>query len=63
MTQPESPLIALTHPSLSAHEIETRLRQNRIPIIVRITDDRVMLDLRTVSAEEESDLLDALFAL
>lgn len=63
LTQPETPLIALTHRSLSAHELESRLRQNSIPIIVRIIDDRVMLDLRTVSAEEESDLLDALFAL
>ena len=63
MTQPETPLIALTHTSLSANEVESTLRQNEIPIIARIVEARVMLDLRTVSEDEEPDLITALRAV
>jgi len=62
MTQPESPLIALTHPLFSEEELEAKLREAEIPVITRIYSDRVTIDLRTVSKGEELDLLTALQA-
>ena len=49
-------LISLTHRELTANEIERQLRQWTRPVIARIEGDRVLLDLRTVSADEEHDL-------
>jgi L-seryl-tRNA(Ser) seleniumtransferase len=60
MTQPESPLIALTHPAFSAEKLETKLRKAEIPVITRIHNAHVTIDFRTVSEGEESDLLNAL---
>lgn len=56
----QSTLLALTHEKLSAQEIETRLRRFSTPIIARISDGKVLIDLRTVFADEESLLCDAL---
>ena len=53
-------LIALTHPNKSAQEIEHQLRTSSPPIIARISEGRVLLDLRTVSSEEIPALSDAL---
>jgi len=41
-------LIAITHPKKSAQEIEHELRNYSPPIIARISDGKVLLDLRTV---------------
>jgi len=41
-------LIAITHPKKSAQEIEHELRNFSPPIIARISDGKVLLDLRTV---------------
>jgi L-seryl-tRNA(Ser) seleniumtransferase len=41
-------LIAITHPSKSAQEIEQELRNYSPPIIGRIAEGKVLLDLRTV---------------
>jgi L-seryl-tRNA(Ser) seleniumtransferase len=46
-----------------AAECERRLRQNDPPVIARIEDGRVLLDLRTVFSEEETELGMALEAL
>jgi L-seryl-tRNA(Ser) seleniumtransferase len=46
--------------TLSAAEIEQRLRSYEPPIISRIEDDHVVFDLRTVRPEEETILLSAL---
>ncbi len=40
-----------------------RLRQNRIPIVARISDDAVMLDPRTVLPEEDGAVAEALTGL
>jgi L-seryl-tRNA(Ser) seleniumtransferase len=56
-------LIALESKNFSADEIGHRLRSASPPIITRIADGKVLLDLRTVAAEEESDLLEALISL
>jgi L-seryl-tRNA(Ser) seleniumtransferase len=60
MTQPESPLIALAHSDLSANELEEKLRLAPIPVITRIVDGRVIIDLRTIPEHEESDLVTAI---
>jgi L-seryl-tRNA(Ser) seleniumtransferase len=63
-THPPTALIAITHAHLSAAALEAKLRQARpLPVVARILDGRVVIDLRTVAIEEESALLDALGAL
>jgi L-seryl-tRNA(Ser) seleniumtransferase len=56
-------LIGVTSERLGADEIEKRLRRNCPPVIVRIVEDRVVLDLRTVAPGDEKDLLEALRCL
>jgi L-seryl-tRNA(Ser) seleniumtransferase len=55
--------VSLRHRSLSSQQIVTQLRANRPPIIARIVEDRVLLNLRTVSQTEEAEILAALLAL
>jgi len=62
-THPPTALIALAHARLSAAALEAQLRQACPPVIARVLEARVVLDLRTVATEEESALLDALVAL
>lgn len=62
-THPPTALIALAHSSLSADALEARLRQSRPPIIARILENRVVLDLRTVEPTEEPEIIEALAAL
>lgn len=59
-THPPTVLIAVTHARVSAAALEARFRQACPPVIARILDERVVLDLRTVANEEEPELLDAL---
>jgi L-seryl-tRNA(Ser) seleniumtransferase len=49
-------LIALTHENMTAPRLELTLRQSKPPIITRIVDNKVMIDLRTVTEAEESEL-------
>lgn len=64
---PTSPLptflISLASSSRTANEIETVLRRREPPIVVRIVDDRVVIDLRTVAPTEEAEIEEALLAL
>jgi L-seryl-tRNA(Ser) seleniumtransferase len=60
LTQPESPLVLLSHSAVSADELLSALRQSNVPIIARIVDDRVAIDLRTVAESEEEELFGAL---
>jgi L-seryl-tRNA(Ser) seleniumtransferase len=53
-------LIAISHPLLTAAALEARLRACDPPVVARIEDDRVVLDLRTV-APEDDQLLGNLF--
>ena len=59
---PPTVLIALTHAQLNADEIERKLRLFSPPVIARIADEQVLIDLRTVSLDEEPELLQALLA-
>ena len=54
-------LIAISHPEKSAQEIEHQLRSNSPPIISRIADGKVLLDLRTVFDDQLPALRNALF--
>jgi L-seryl-tRNA(Ser) seleniumtransferase len=47
----------LNFPHLSDTELERRLRSADPPVIVRIDQGKVVLDLRTVFPEEEETLL------
>lgn len=47
-------LLALTCPGLSADEVSARLRAYDPPIIARVTDGQVLLDLRTVFEDQDS---------
>jgi L-seryl-tRNA(Ser) seleniumtransferase len=53
-------LIGVTSERMDAAEMEERLRNNTPPIIVRISDNQLVIDLRTVSQEGEKDLISAL---
>jgi L-seryl-tRNA(Ser) seleniumtransferase len=56
-------LVALTHAKLSADELNARLCANAPPIIARIEEGRVLLDLRTVFADQDAALATALASL
>jgi L-seryl-tRNA(Ser) seleniumtransferase len=62
-THPPTALLALTHETLSSDTLEEALRQSSTPVIARIAEGKVLLDLRTVAEDEEPDLLAALAAL
>jgi L-seryl-tRNA(Ser) seleniumtransferase len=55
--------LAISSSELSADEIAQRLRGWQTPIIARVEDGRVLLDLRTVDAGQDSVLLKALESL
>lgn len=67
-------LIAITSPRINAKQIEERLRRPEVrtsgsgklvapvPIVARIEDGQLMLDLRTVQVEEEPELIAGLAA-
>ena len=59
-TSLKTSLIALSHPQLSADELERRLRSHAPPIVGRIAQDKVLIDLRTVFEDEEQVLIEAL---
>lgn len=46
-------LVALTHQELSADEVCTRLRESDPPVIARVDERRVLLDLRTVFPDQD----------
>jgi L-seryl-tRNA(Ser) seleniumtransferase len=56
-------LLAVTHSRRSAQELERFLRQNSPPIIARVEQDTLLLDLRTVFEEQDEELLRALEAM
>jgi L-seryl-tRNA(Ser) seleniumtransferase len=53
-------LLAVTHSRHSAQELETFLHQNSPPVIARVEQDALLLDLRTVFEEQDEELLRAL---
>jgi L-seryl-tRNA(Ser) seleniumtransferase len=53
-------LLAVTDPNLSPDGLEAHLRQGDPPVIGRIENDRVLLDLRTVLPEQDGVVTEAL---
>ena len=53
-------LLALNCAALDAHQLARRLRTSDPPIIARVDQGRVLLDLRTVFPEQDEQIADAL---
>jgi L-seryl-tRNA(Ser) seleniumtransferase len=53
-------VLALRPLRISAAALEERLRKNETPVIARIKEEEVLLDLRTVAEEEEKPLVKAI---
>ena len=58
--QPSTTLLSLKHKKMSAANLEQTLRFSKPPVITRILEDKVLIDLRTVSEGEEVELLNIL---
>jgi L-seryl-tRNA(Ser) seleniumtransferase len=56
-------LLSIQHRHFSATDFAAHLRQSDPPIIARIEEDRVLLDLRTVFPEQDQMLISALVKL
>ena len=56
-------LIAITHAKLSADALNDRLRASTPPIVARVEDAAVMIDLRTVFPEQDTNLVQAFASL
>ena len=52
-------VLALRPIRVSAAALEEKLRRNETPVIPRVKEEEVLLDLRTVAREEEEPLLEA----
>jgi L-seryl-tRNA(Ser) seleniumtransferase len=52
-------VVAIRPLTLSAASLEERLRKSDPPVIARVKEEEVLLDLRTVAEEEEAVLLEA----
>jgi L-seryl-tRNA(Ser) seleniumtransferase len=52
-------LIALTHATRGATDIESVMRKNKPPIIVRVERDRALVDLRSVFEEQDEQIAKA----
>ncbi|MEZ5308668.1 MAG: L-seryl-tRNA(Sec) selenium transferase [Pyrinomonadaceae bacterium] len=55
--QPPTTLIALRHDKMTAAELESRMRRASTPVVCRVFDERVAIDLRTVTESEEEELI------
>jgi L-seryl-tRNA(Ser) seleniumtransferase len=55
--------VAITSSVMSSDEIAERLRRSDPPIVARVEDNRVLLDLRTVFPERDEQVAHALLAL
>ena len=56
-------LIALTHADHSADELNARLRASTPPVIARVEEGQVLLDLRTVHPDQDANLATVLASL
>jgi L-seryl-tRNA(Ser) seleniumtransferase len=56
-------LLAVTHSSRSVQEVEQLLRRNSPPVIARVEEEALLLDLRTVFEDQDEELFGALEAI
>lgn len=61
--KPKTWLLSLTKTGVKPVAIEQALRDFKTPVITRIVNDRVVIDLRTVFESEEEMLIDAIASL
>lgn len=61
--KPRTWLITVSSTNRSVDDLETRLRAFEPPVIARIAEDKVVIDLRTVFDDEESKLIAAVSSL
>ncbi len=52
--------IAITHPAIRPDRMAALLRSGNPPVVARVAEDRLLVDLRTVPPEDETTLLEAL---
>ena len=54
--------VAIVHPERGAAAVERALRLGDVPVIARIEDGKLLIDLRAVPAADDSLLRDLIFA-
>jgi L-seryl-tRNA(Ser) seleniumtransferase len=59
----ESAALILSHPQKSANELQNWFRSQTVPVIVRIHEDQIWLDFRTILPQDNEELLRVLSAL
>jgi L-seryl-tRNA(Ser) seleniumtransferase len=57
-----SVVVSLSHPRRGSDRLAAALRAGSPPVVVRVAEDRLLVDLRTVPEADEPTLLDALVA-
>ncbi len=60
---PQTTLLVLKHKTLSAAQLEKKLRHSKPPVVTRIEENKVLIDLRTVLEIEEVELLEVLSSI
>jgi L-seryl-tRNA(Ser) seleniumtransferase len=56
-------VVSLAHPTRPPDRLSEALRAGEPPVVVRVAEDRLLVDLRTVPPADEPALLDALVAV
>ncbi|MCF8053683.1 MAG: L-seryl-tRNA(Sec) selenium transferase [Deltaproteobacteria bacterium] len=59
----DSILVALENATLTAEQIATKLRMAEVPVIVRVANDKVLFDLRTLEQDDYAEIALALCEL
>ena len=59
----ESAALILSHPQKSANELQNWFRSQTVPVIVRIHEDQIWLDFRTILPQDNEELLRVLSVL
>ncbi|KZL90022.1 L-seryl-tRNA(Sec) selenium transferase [Clostridium magnum] len=59
----ETYVIRVKNDKFSPKELEKELRENKIPIIIRVANDEVIMDLRTMFDKDFDDVVDAFIIL
>jgi L-seryl-tRNA(Ser) seleniumtransferase len=60
LCEPWSWAVAVTHPRRSPDDLDARLRSARPPVVARIAEDRLLLDVRTLSDQDLDRVASAL---
>ena len=61
--QPKTSLLILTPRNVTVSKLETKLRSSKPSVVTRVSEDKVVIDLRTVSETEERELMEILVDL